>query len=142
MKKKNQLEIRIDTELLFEGHISTLGKEASQKILTLTIIVNNINSGKHSSLMKDFVTSQSNFSSLVSIFRSRILNSWIDKVNEWKLQPVIGTLSYLIWIFWKLESSVTMRHRNKQEIIADYFLKLENLAAKMMKEIIDIYEPN
>ena len=35
-----------------------------------------------------------------------------------------------------------MRHRNKQEIIADYFLKLENLAAKMMKEIIDIYEPN
>ena len=142
MKKKNQLEIRIDTELLFEGHISTLGKEASQKILTLTIIVNYINSGKHSSLMKDFVTSQSNFSSLVSIFRSRILNSWIDKVNEWKLQPVIGTLSYLIWIFWKLESSVTMRHRNKQEIIVDYFLKLENLAAKMMKEIIDIYEPN
>ena len=142
MKKKNQLEIRIDTELLFEGHISTLGKEASQKILTLTVIVNYINSGKYSSLMKDIVTSQSNFSSLVSIFRSRILNSWIDKVNEWKLQPVIGTLSYLIWIFWKLESSVTMRHRNKQEIIADYFLKLENLAAKMMKEIIDIYEPN
>ena len=142
MKKKNQLEIRIDTKLLFEGHISTLGKEASQKILTLTVIVNYINSGKYSSLMKDFVTSQSNFSSLVSIFRSRILNSWIDKVNEWKLQPVIGTLSYLIWIFWKLESSVTMRHRNKQEIIADYFLKLENLAAKMMKEIIDIYEPN
>ena len=35
-----------------------------------------------------------------------------------------------------------MRHRNRQEIIADYFLKLENLAAKMMKEIIDIYEPN
>ena len=142
MKKKNQLEIRIDTKLLFEGHISTLGKEASQKILTLTVIVNYINSGKYSSLMKDIVTSQSNFSSLVSIFRSRILNSWIDKVNEWKLQPVIGTLSYLIWIFWKLESSVTMRHRNKQEIIADYFLKLENLAAKMMKEIIDIYEPN
>lgn len=49
-------------------------------------------------------------------------------------------LSYLD--FLELESSVTMRHRNKQEIIADYFLKLENLAAKMMKEIIDIYEPN
>ena len=98
-------------------------------------IVNYMNSGKRSYLVKAFVTSQSNFCSLM--FRSRIPNCRIDKVVSFQNLK----LSYLELL--ELESSVTLHHWNKQEIITDYFLKSRrNLAPKTIREMFDFHESN
>ena len=52
------LDIKIDTKLSFENHVSSRCKNASQKLHALARIVNYMDLSKRKCLMKAFLTSQ------------------------------------------------------------------------------------
>ena len=68
------LGFKFDSKLSFENHVSSLCKKASQKLHTLTRIVNYMNLSKQKAFMKKFVVSQFNYFPLVWRFHSRKLN--------------------------------------------------------------------
>ena len=59
------LGIKVDSNLSFENHISSLCKNGSQKLHALTRIVNFMNLFKRKALMKTIVISQFNYCPLV-----------------------------------------------------------------------------
>ena len=60
---------------LFENHVSSLCRKASQKLHALNRLVNYMNLSKQKALMKTFALSQFNYCPLVWIFHSRKLNN-------------------------------------------------------------------
>ena len=68
------LGIKFGSILSFENHVSSLCKEASQKLHALTKIANYMNLSKQKAFMKKFVVSQFNYFPLVWRFHSRKLN--------------------------------------------------------------------
>ena len=65
------LDIKIDTKLSFENHISSLCKTASQKLNALARIANYMDLSERKCLMKAFVTSQFSYCPLIWIFHCR-----------------------------------------------------------------------
>ena len=71
------LGVKIDSQFLFESHVSTLCKKASQKLHTLLKITNYMDLEKRKCLMRAFITSQFNYCPLIWMFHSRKLNNRI-----------------------------------------------------------------
>ena len=72
--KEKLLRVKIDSQLLFESHVSTLCKKASQKLHALSRITNYMELEKRKCLIKTFITSQFNYFPLMWIFNSRKLS--------------------------------------------------------------------
>ena len=87
------LGFKFDSKLSFENHVSSLCKKASQKLHTLTRIVNYMNLSKQKALMKTFVISQFKYCQLVWMFHSSKLNHRINSIHERALKCYISGLS-------------------------------------------------
>ena len=74
-REENILGVKIDTELSFENHVSSLRKKTSRKLHALPRVVNFMDLAKRKSLMKAFITSQFNYCPLIWMFHGRELNN-------------------------------------------------------------------
>ena len=102
------LGVKIDTKLSFQNHVSSLFKKASQKLHALARIVNFMNLGKRKSLMKAFITSQSNYCPLIWMFHSRELNNHINRMHERALRLVYQDNSLSFAELLEKDNSVTI----------------------------------
>ena len=81
-KKEQKLPgTRFDSSLSFEGHLSNLCKNASQKLHALARIVNYMDLPKSKVLMKAFITSQFSYCPLIWMLHSRALNNRINNIH-------------------------------------------------------------
>ena len=72
------LGVKFDSNLSFEGHVTSLCKKASQKLHALARISHYMDLNKRRSLMKAFITSQFSYCPLIWMFHSRNLNNKIN----------------------------------------------------------------
>ena len=82
------LGVKFDSNLSFEGHITSLCKKASQKLHALARISHYIDLNKRRNLMKAFITSQFSYCLLIWMFHSRNLNNKINRIHERALRLV------------------------------------------------------
>ena len=87
-REEKLLGVKIDSQLSFENHVSSLCKKASQKLHALARVVNFMDLAKRKSLMKAFITSQFNYCPLIWMFHSRQLNNQINKIQKRTLRLV------------------------------------------------------
>ena len=86
--EEKRLGIKIDSKLLFENHVWSLCKKASQNLHALARIANSMDLSKRKFLMKSFVSSQFNYCPLICMFLSRELNHRINRIHERALRLV------------------------------------------------------
>ena len=108
------LGMKIDTRLSFESHVSSLCKQASQKLHALARIVNYMDLSKRKCLMKAFVTSQFNYCPLIWMFHSRELNYCINRIHERVLRLVYQDNSFSFPELLEKDNCVTTHQRNLQ----------------------------
>ena len=76
------LEVKFDSYLSFENHVTSLCKKASQKLHALTRISRYTDLNKSRNLMKAFVTFQFSYFPLIWMFHSCNLNNKIKWIHE------------------------------------------------------------
>ena len=107
-RKENLLGIKIDSNLSFENHVSSLCKKTSQKLHALARVVCFMDLTKRKSLMNAFITSQFNFCPLLRMFHSRQMNTRVNKIQERALRLVYKDNKLTFDDLLKLDNSVTI----------------------------------
>ena len=105
---------KFDSKLSFENHISSLCKKASQKLHSLTRIINYINLPKPKALMKTSVIPQFNYYPLIWMFHSRELNNRINIIHERKLRVTYQDYNFAFIEILQKINSLTIHQWNLQ----------------------------
>ena len=80
------LEVKFDSNLSFESHITSLCKKASQKLHALARISHYMDLNKRRNLMISFIILQFSSWFLIWMFHSRNLNNNINRIHEGALR--------------------------------------------------------
>ena len=81
-KYKMLLGVKVDHELTFNEHISSLYKKASQKLNALSRIVSCMTFDQRRLILNSFITSHFSYCPIVWIFHGRKLNERINHIYE------------------------------------------------------------
>ena len=131
------LGVKFDSNLSFEGHVTSLCKKASQKLHALARISHYMDLNKRRNLMKAFITSQFSYCPLIWMFHSRNLNNKINRIHERALRLVYqNNLSFSELL--DLDNSVTV-HQKKLQVFKTEIYKVKNeIAPEIMKDIFEL----
>ena len=114
------LGVKFDSNLSFEGHITSLCKKASQKLHALARISHYMDLNKRRNLMKAFITSQFSYCPLIWMFHSRNLNNKINRIHERALRLVYqNNLSFSELL--DLNKSVTVHQKKLQVVVTEIY---------------------
>ena len=84
--------LKIDHELNFNEHVSSLCKKASQKLIALSQIASCMTFDQRKLILNSFITSHFSYCPIVWIFHNRKLNERINNIHESALPIVKRTL--------------------------------------------------
>ena len=87
-KSVKLLGIKIDNQLTFNEHISSICKKVSLKLHALARVSHLMHQNKLRLLMKAFIESQFSYCSLIWMFHTRTLNNRINNLHERALRLV------------------------------------------------------
>ena len=131
------LGVKFDSNLSFEGHVTSLCKKASQKLHALARISHYMDLNKRRSLMKAFITSQFSYCPLIWMFHSRNLNNKINRVHERALRLVYqNNLSFSELL--NLGNFVTVYQKNLQVLVTEIYKVRNGIAPEIMKYIFEL----
>ena len=133
--------LKLDSNLSFESHITSLCKKASQKLHALARISHYMDLNKRMNLMKAFITSQFSYCPLIWMFHSRNLNNKINRIHQRALRLVYQnnlTFSELL----DLENSVTVHQKNLQVLVTEIYKVKHEIAPEIMKDIFELQNPS
>ena len=79
--------IKIDSKLMFDSHVKSLCKKASQKLNALSRVAYQLDFNQRKLLMNAFITSQFSYAPVVWMFHSRKQNHHINRImkGRWEL---------------------------------------------------------
>ena len=135
------LGVKFDSNLSFEGHVTSLCKKASQKLHAVARISHYTDLNKRRSLMKAFITSRFSYSPLIWMFHSRNLNNKINRIHERALRLVYQnnlSISELL----DLDNSVTVHQKNLQVLVTEIYKVKNGIAPEIMKDIFELQNPS
>ena len=87
-KYEKLLGVKIDHELNFNEHVSSLCKKASQKLNVLSRIASSMTFDQRRLILNSFITSHFSYFPIVWMFHSRKLNERINHIHERALRIV------------------------------------------------------
>ena len=87
-KKDVLLGVRIDSDLTFKPHVTSICSKANQKLHALTRVSKYMSLQKCRILMKLFITSQFNYYIIVWMCQNRSLNNKVNHIHERALRIV------------------------------------------------------
>ena len=133
------LGIKIDSKLMFDSHVKSLCRKASQKLNALSRVAYQLDFNQRKFLMNAFITSQLSYAPLVWMFHSRKQNHHINRKHERALRVVYKDYNSS---FDKLEkdNSLRIHDRNLQKLVTEIFEVKMNLGPEIMKEVLEIVE--
>ena len=135
------LGVKFDSNLSFEGHVTSLCKKASQKLHALARISHYMDLNKRRSLMKAFITSQFSYCPLIWMFHSRNLNNKINWIHERALRLVYqNNLSFSELL--DLDNSVTVHLKYLQVLVTEIYKVKNGIAPEIMKDIFELQNPS
>ena len=131
------LGLKFDSNLSFEGHVTSLCKKASQKSHALARISHYMDLNKRRSIMKAFITSQFSYCPLIWMFHSRNLNNKINRIHDRALRLVYqNNLSFSELL--DLDNSVTVHQKNLQVLVTEIYEVKNGIAPEIMKDIFEL----
>ena len=105
----------MDIKLLFDDHITNLGRKASQKLHALSRVASYVSFDKKR-ILKTFIASQFNYCLLVLLCQSRGLNNKINNLHERALRIVFQDKKLDFETLLKNNKCVTIHVKNMQGI--------------------------
>ena len=134
-KSVKLLGIKIDKNLDFEDHVTSLCKKASQKLHALARVAPFVEPNKLRVLMKAFIQSQFSYCPLVWMFHSRKLNNRINRIHERALRISYGDANSSFEELLLKDNSFTIHEINLQRLATEMFKIKNNLTPHFMKNV-------
>ena len=125
---------------MFDGHVKSLCKKASQKLNTLSRVAYQLDFKQRKLLMSAFITSQFFYAPVVWMFHSRKQNPHINRIHERALKAVYKDHNSLFDELLEKDNSFKIHDRKLQKLVTEIFKVKMNLAPEIMKEVFEIVE--
>ena len=134
-KSVKLLGIKIDNQLTFNEHISSICKKVSLKLHALARVSHLMHQRKLRLLMKAFIESQFSYCSLIWMFHTRTLNNRINHLHERALRLVYNDHTSSFQQLLTQDKSFTIHDRNLQKLATEMFKVKNNLCPRFMHSI-------
>ena len=141
-KSVKLLGIKIDNNLNFNEHVSSLCKKASLKLHALSRVSHIMNKDKLRLLLKAFIETQFAYCPLIWMFHSRMINNKINRLNERALRLVYKDPNASFHELLEMDNSFSIHERNLQKLATEMFKVKNKLSPSFMKSIFPINECN
>ena len=121
------LGVKIDNELKFVEHISTICITASRKLSALTRLSRFLPSEKRCTLFKAFIESRFRYCPLVWMFHGRQTNHKSNNLHERALIMVYNDCLPSFQDLLNKDNSLRIHHQNIQSLTAEIYKTFNNL---------------
>ena len=129
------LGIKIDKNLNFKEHITSLLKEGNNKLHALMRIKQYLTKDKLRLIMKTFIESQFNYCPLLWMCHSRGLNQKINKLHERALRVVYKNNELTFEELLEIDGSFTTHERNLQKLSTEMYKVKHDLCPKPFQDL-------
>ena len=123
------LGIKIDNNLNFNDHVSTIYKKVGLKLILRL-------------RMKAFIESQFSYCPLIWMFHNSQLNNKINRLHERALRLVYNNSTLSFDELLMLDNSFTVHHINLQKLSIEMYKVKKNLSPNFMKTIFPLSSNN
>ena len=124
-KYEKLLGVKIDHELHFTEHVSSLCKKPSQKLNALSRIASSTIFNQRRLILNSFITSHFSYCPIICMFHSRKLNERINHIHERALRIVYKDFNSSFQELLIEDNSLNIHHRNLQKLVTEIF-KVKN----------------
>ena len=139
---QNLLDVKIDSNLYFNDHISDLCKKASRKISALARVSPFMTLSKRKLIMNAFFISQFRYCPLPWMCRSRSNNRKIKMLHERCLRIIYKDKQSSFTELLNKDSSVSIHIRNIQKLAIEMFRFYKGLSPPLMINIFKLRAEN
>ena len=139
-KHKKLLEIKVDHDLNFNEHVSSLCKKASQKLNALSRIASCMTFDQRRLILNSFITSHFSYCPIVWMFHSRKLNERIKHIHERALRAFCKDFNSSFQELLIKDNSLNIHHRNLQKLVTEIFQVKNDLSAELMNDVFEFIE--
>ena len=105
------LGVKVDHELSFDEHVSSLCKKASRKVNALSRIASYMTFDQRRLILNSFITSHFSYCLIVRMFHSRKLNERINHIHEKALRTVYKNFNSSFQELLIENESLNIHHR-------------------------------
>ena len=113
------LGIKVDHELNFNQHVSSLCKKANQKLNTLSRLVSSLTFDQRRLILNSFTTSHFSYSPIAWISHSRKLNKRVNSIHERALRIVYKDFKPSLQEFLIEDNYLNIHRRNLQKLVTE-----------------------
>ena len=139
-KYEKLLGVKVDNELNFNEHISSLCKKANQKLNTLSCIASCMTFDQTRLILNSFITSHVSNCPIVWMFHSRKLNERINDIHEEALRIVYKDFNSSFQELPIEDNSLNIHHRNLQKLVTENFKVKNGLSPELVNDVFEFIE--
>ena len=139
-KYEKLLGVKVDHELNFNEHVSSLCKKASQKVNALSRIASYMTFDQRRLILNSFITSHFSYCAIVWMFHSRKLNERINHIHERALRIVYKDFNSSFQELLIEDNSLNIHHRNLQKLVTEIFKVKNGLSPELMNDVFEFIE--
>ena len=139
-KYEKLLGVKVDNELNFNEHISSLCKKANQKLNVLSRIASCMTFDQRRLILNSFITSHFSNCPIVWMFHSRKLNERINHIHEGALRIVYKDFNSSFQELPIEDKSLNIHHRNLQKLMSENFKVKNGLSPELMNDVFEFIE--
>ena len=129
------LGVTFDNKLNFKFHVSKLCKHAGQKLHALGRVSNFMSCTQRKLIMNAFISSQFNYCPLIWMCHDRAIHRQINRIHHRALSIVYRDYTSSFETLLEKSGSVSIHHRNIQQLAIEIFKAQNNLSPSFMSEI-------
>ena len=139
-KYEKLLGVKVDHELSFNEHVSSLCKKTSQKLNALSRIASCMTFDQRRLILNSFITSHFSYCPIVWMFHSRKLNERINHIHERALRIVYKDFNSSFQELLIKDNSSNIHHRNLQKLVTEIFKVKNGLSPELMNDVFEFIE--
>ena len=131
------LGVKVDHDLNFNEHVSSLCKKASQKLNALSRIASCMTFDQRRLILNSFITSHFSYCPPVWMFNSRKLNERITHTHERALRIVCKDFNLSFQKLLIEDNSFRIHHRNLQKLVTEIFKVKNGSSLELMNDFFE-----
>ena len=139
-KHEKLMGVKINHELNFNEHVSSLCKKASLKLNAVSRIASSMTFDQRRLILNSFITSHFSYCPIVWIFHSRKLNERINHIHERALRIFYKDFNSSFQELLIEDNSLNIHHRNLQKLVTEIFKVKKGLSPELMNDVFEFIE--
>ena len=139
-KYEKLLGVKVDHQLNFIEHASSLWKKTSQKLNALSGIASCVTFDQRRLIFNSFITLHFSYCPIVWMFHSRKLNERINHIHERVLRIVYKDFNSSFQELLIKDNSLNIYHRYLQKLVTEIFKCKNGLSPELMNDVFKFIE--